>query len=186
MEKLIFLDYETLRVLWWLLLGALAIGFAIMDGFDLGVGTLLPFVARSDTERRMLINSIAPVWEGNQVWLVLGAGAAFAAWPPFYAVVFSGFYVAVFLVLVALILRPVGFTFRSKVANPAWRALWDWALFAGGLVPALGFGVAFGNLLLGVPFHFDDNLRPFYTGGFFGLFAPFAVLCGVLSVVMLV
>ncbi len=186
MEKLIFLDYETLRLLWWLLLGVLVIGFAVMDGFDLGVGMLLPFVARTDIERRVLINTIAPVWEGNQVWLVLGVGAAFAAWPPLYAIVFSGFYMAVYLVLAALILRPVGFTFRGKVASPAWRALWDWALFAGGLVPAFALGVVFGNLLLGIPFHFDDSLRAFYTGSFFGLFTPFALLCGLLSVAMLV
>ena len=100
MEKLIFLDYETLRLLWWLLLGVLFIGFAVMDGFDLGVGTLLPFVARTDIERRVLINTIAPVWEGNQMWLVLGVGAAFAAWPLLYAVLFSSFYGAVFLVLI--------------------------------------------------------------------------------------
>lgn len=186
MEKLIFLDYETLRLLWWLLLGVLVIAFAVMDGFDLGVGMLLPFVARTDIERRVLINTIAPVWEGNQMWLILGVGAAFAAWPPLYAIVFSGFYMAVYLVLAALILRPVGFTFRGKVASPKWRALWDWALFAGGLVPAFGLGVVFGNLLLGVPFHFDDSLRAFYTGSFFGLFKPFAILCGLLSVVMLV
>ncbi len=186
MEKLIFLDYETLRLLWWLLLGVLVIGFAVMDGFDLGVGMLLPFVARTDIERRVLINTIAPVWEGNQMWLILGVGAAFAAWPPLYATVFSGFYMAVYLVLAALILRPVGFTFRGKVASPKWRALWDWALFAGGLVPAFGLGVVFGNLLLGIPFHFDDSLRAFYTGSFFGLFTPFAMLCGLLSVAMLV
>ena len=171
-----------LRLLWWLLLGVLVIGFAVMDGFDLGVGMLLPFVARTDIERRVLINTIAPVWEGNQVWLVLGVGAAFAAWPPLYAIVFSGFYMAVYLVLAALILRPVGFAYRGKVASPAWRALWDWALFAGGLVPAFGLGVVFGNLLLGVPFHFDDTLRAFYTGSFFGLFKPFAVLCAARAV----
>lgn len=186
MEKLIFLDYETLRVLWWMLLGLLVIGFAIMDGFDLGVGILLPFAARSDIERRVMINTIAPVWEGNQVWLILGVGATFAAWPPLYAVIFSGFYLAVYLLLVALILRPLGFTFRSKIANPAWRTLWDWMLFAGGLVPAFALGVAFGNFLLGVPFHFDESLRPFYTGSLFDLFRPFSLLCGVLGVVMLV
>ena len=186
MEKLIFLDYETLRLLWWLLLGVLFIGFAVMDGFDLGVGTLLPFVARTDIERRVLINTIAPVWEGNQMWLVLGVGAAFAAWPLLYAVLFSSFYMVVFLVLAALILRPVGFTFRSKIANPTWRAFWDWALFAGGVVPAFAFGVVLGNLLLGVPFHLEDNLLPVYTGSFLGLFKPFAMLCGVVSVVMLV
>lgn len=180
------LDYETLRLIWWLLLGVLLIGFAVMDGFDLGVGALLPFVARTDTERRIAIGSVEAVWEGNQVWLILGAGAIFAAWPPLYAVAFSGFYVAMFLVLVALILRPVGFKFRSKIEDRRWRALWDWALFTGGAVPALIFGVALGNVLQGVPFRFDDTLLSTYEGGFLGLLNPFGLLCGLVSVAMLV
>ena len=178
--------YETLRLVWWLLLGILLIGFAVMDGFDLGVAALLPWVARGDSERRVVLNVIGPVWEGNQVWLILGGGAIFAAFPALYAVSFSGFYLAMCLILLALILRPVGFKFRSKVADPRWRALWDWALFVGGAVPALVFGVAMGNVLLGVPFHFDADLRPVYSGGFFGLLSPFAVLCGLVSVAMLV
>ena len=178
-------DYATLRLVWWLLLGVLLIGFAVMDGFDLGVGALLPFVARTDAERRVVVNTIGPVWEGNQVWLILGGGAIFAAFPALYAVSFSGFYLAMCLILLALILRPVGFKFRSKVPDPRWRAAWDWALFVGGAVPALVFGVAMGNVLLGAPFHFDENLRPVYTGGFFGLLTPFAVLCGLVSVAML-
>ena len=180
------LDYATLRLIWWLLLGILLIGFAVMDGFDLGVATLLPAVARTDEERRIVLNVIGPVWEGNQVWLILGGGAIFAAFPPLYAVSFSGFYIAMFLILVALILRPVGFKFRSKVPDPRWRAAWDWSLFVSGLVPALVFGVAMGNVLLGVPFHFDDTLRIFYEGGLFGLLTPFALLCGLVSVAMLV
>ena len=180
------LDYATLRLIWWLLLGILLIGFAVMDGFDLGVATLLPAVARTDEERRIVLNVIGPVWEGNQVWLILGGGAIFAAFPPLYAVSFSGFYIAMFLILVALILRPVGFKFRSKVPDPRWRAVWDWALFASGLVPSLVFGVAMGNVLLGVPFHFDDTLRVYYEGGLFGLLTPFALLCGLVSVAMLV
>lgn len=180
------LDYATLRLIWWLLLGILLIGFAVMDGFDLGVATLLPAVARTDEERRIVLNVIGPVWEGNQVWLILGGGAIFAAFPPLYAVSFSGFYLAMFLILFALILRPVGFKFRSKVPDPRWRAAWDWALFVSGLVPALVFGVAMGNVLLGVPFHFDDTLRIFYEGGLFGLLTPFALLCGLVSVSMLV
>ena len=180
------LDYATLRLIWWLLLGILLIGFAVMDGFDLGVATLLPAVARTDEERRIVLNVIGPVWEGNQVWLILGGGAIFAAFPPLYAVSFSGFYIAMFLILVALILRPVGFKFRSKVPDPRWRAVWDWALFVSGLVPALVFGVAMGNVLLGVPFHFDDTLRVYYQGGLFGLLTPFALLCGLVSVAMLV
>ncbi|HSX64344.1 MAG TPA: cytochrome d ubiquinol oxidase subunit II [Pseudoxanthomonas sp.] len=180
------LDYGTLRMIWWLLLGVLLIGFAVMDGFDLGVATLLPAVARSDQERRVVLNVIGPVWEGNQVWLILGGGAIFAAFPALYAVSFSGFYLAMFLTLLALILRPVGFKFRSKVPDPRWRAVWDWGLFVSGVVPALVFGVAMGNVLLGVPFHFDDHLRPIYTGGFFDLLSPFALLCGLVSVAMLV
>jgi cytochrome d ubiquinol oxidase subunit II len=180
------LDYPTLRLIWWLLLGILLIGFAVMDGFDLGVATLLPAVARTDEERRIVLNVIGPVWEGNQVWLILGGGAIFAAFPPLYAVSFSGFYIAMFLILFALILRPVGFKFRSKVPDPRWRAAWDWSLFVSGLVPALVFGVAMGNVLLGVPFHFDDTLRIFYEGGLFGLLTPFALLCGLVSVSMLV
>nr|WP_298150928.1 cytochrome d ubiquinol oxidase subunit II [uncultured Pseudoxanthomonas sp.] len=179
------LDYATLRLIWWLLLGILLIGFAVMDGFDLGVATLLPAVARTDEERRIVLNVIGPVWEGNQVWLILGGGAIFAAFPPLYAVSFSGFYIAMFLILVALILRPVGFKFRSKVPDPRWRAVWDWALFASGLVPSLVFGVAMGNVLLGAPFHFDDTLRVYYEGGLFGLLTPFALLCGLVSVAML-
>jgi cytochrome d ubiquinol oxidase subunit II len=179
------LDYGTLRVIWWLLLGGLLVGFAVFDGFDLGAAILLPVVGRTDIERRLLINSVGPVWEGNQVWFILGGGAAFAAWPPLYAAAFSGFYIAMFVLLLALILRPVAFKFRGKVDNAVWRTGWDWALFAGGFVPALIFGVAFGNLLQGVPFRFDDELRAHYGGHFFGLLNPFALLCGLVSVVML-
>ena len=179
------LDYQTLRLIWWLLLGILLIGFAVMDGFDLGVGTLLPAVARTDADRRLVLNVVGPVWEGNQVWLITGGGAIFAAFPALYAVSFSGFYLAMFLILFALILRPVGFKFRSKVEDKRWRAVWDWGLFVGGFVPALVFGVAMGNVLLGAPFHFDDTLRIYYTGGFFALLSPFAVLCGLVSVSML-
>ena len=179
------LDYETLRVIWWVLLGILLIGFAIMDGFDLGVAMWLPWLTKSDMDRRILINSIAPTWEGNQVWFILGGGAIFAAWPALYALAFSGFYLAMLVVLLALILRPVGFKYRSKLENKTWKSSWDWLLFIGGFVPALIFGVAMGNVLQGVPFHFDVSLRSFYTGTFLGLLNPFALLCGVLSVVML-
>ena len=180
------LDYETLRLIWWLLLGVLLIGFAIMGGRDLGVGALLPFVARKDEERRVLINMIGPTWEGNQVWLVLGGGAIFAAFPPLYAVSFSGFYLAMIVILLALILRPVGFKFRGKIKDPRWRSTWDWALFIGGFVPSLIFGVAVGNVLLGAPFHLDDTMRSFYTGNFFGLLTPFALLVGLVSLGMIV
>jgi cytochrome bd ubiquinol oxidase subunit II len=180
-------DYEILRLIWWLFLGVLLIGFAIMDGFDLGSAALLPWVARSDVERRVVLNSIGPVWDGNQVWLILGAGAIFAAWPAIYAAAFSGFYLAMFLVLATLILRPVGFEFRNKIADPRWRAFWDWALFAGGLVPSLVFGVAIGNLLQGAPFRLDADMRALYLGtGLFELLNPFGLLCGLVSLAMLV
>ena len=180
------LDYMTLRVIWWGLLGVLLIGFAIADGFDLGVAALLPFVARTDGERRMVINTIGPTWEGNQVWFILGGGAIFAAWPFVYAVSFSGFYLAMFAVLASLILRPVGFKYRSKRPSKIWRTSWDYALFVGGFAPALVFGVAVGNVLLGVPFKLDSDLRSVYTGTFFGLFTPFSLVCGLMSVSMLV
>lgn len=180
------IDYETLRLIWWLLLGVLLIGFALTDGFDMGVGALLPFVAKSDTERRVVINTVGPVWEGNQVWFILGGGAIFAAWPPLYAVSFSGFYLAMFLVLAALILRPVGFKYRSKRPSARWRSGWDWALFIGGAVPALLFGVAVGNVMLGAPFRLNENLFSLYEGTFFQLLHPFALLAGVVSLSMLV
>ena len=181
------IDYEILRVIWWLLLGVVLIGFAVTGGFDLGTGALLPFVAKTDIERRVVINSIGPVWEGNQVWLILGGGAIFAAWPPLYAVSFSGFYLAMFATLFGLILRPVGFKYRSKRESAAWRTGWDWALFIGGFVPALIFGVAIGNVLQGVPFHLNDDLRIFYDGTtLFELLNPYAILCGLVSVAMLV
>ncbi len=179
-------DYTTLRLIWWVLLGVLLIGFAVTDGFDMGVGTLLPFVAKTDIERRVAINTVGPVWEGNQVWFILGGGAIFAAWPALYAVSFSGFYLAMFLVLFALILRPVGFKYRSKRDSQRWRNNWDWALFIGGAVPALIFGVAIGNVLQGVPFHFTDDLRPIYEGNLFGLLNPLAIFCGLVSLAMLV
>jgi cytochrome d ubiquinol oxidase subunit II len=178
-------EYEVFRLLWWVLLGVLLIGLAVMDGFDLGTAILMPFIGRTDAERRVVINTIGPVWEGNQVWLVLGAGAIFAAWPMLYAVSFSGFYAAMLLLLFSLFLRPVGFTYRSKLQNPRWRAFWDWALFAGGLVPALVYGVAFGNVLEGVPFSFDYFLRMTYGGSLISLFNPFALLCGLTSTAML-
>lgn len=185
MDKLIFLDYETLRILWWALLGILLIGFAIMDGFDLGVAAILPLVAKRDIERRLVLETIEPVWEGNQVWLILGAGAVFAAWPVLYAVAFSGFYIAMFLVLAALILRPVGFGFRNKIENPVWRSVWDWALVIAGVVPSFVFGVAFGNLFVGVPFKFDPSLHIVYQGTFFDLFNPFGIITGCLSLAMM-
>lgn len=180
------IDYDTLRLIWWLLVGVLLIGFTLTDGFDLGTATLLPFIARTDAERRLVINSIGPTWEGNQVWFILGGGAIFAAWPFVYAISFSGFYLAMFIVLAALILRPVGFKYRSERPDPAWRTRWDWALFIGGFVPTLVFGVAVGNVLTGIPFRLDSDLRAFYEGGLLDLFHPFALVAGLLSVAMIV
>jgi cytochrome d ubiquinol oxidase subunit II len=179
------LDYETLKIIWWLLVGILLLGFAVMDGHDMGVGTLLPFVGKTDVERRVVINTVGPHWDGNQVWFITAGGAIFAAWPLVYATAFSGFYWAMLAVLWALFFRPVGFDYRSKVSHPTWRKAWDWGLFVGGAVPPLIFGVAFGNLLLGVPFHFEDNLMPVYTGTFWALLNPFALLAGVVSLAML-
>jgi cytochrome d ubiquinol oxidase subunit II len=175
------LDYETLKMIWWLFVGVLLIGFAITDGMDMGVGNLLPFVGRTDDERRVMINTVGPHWDGNQVWLITAGGAIFAAWPAVYAAAFSGFYFAMLLVLFALFFRPVGFDYRSKLGDARWRNAWDWGLFAGGAIPSLVFGVAFGNLLLGVPFHLDEYLRPYYTGSFWALLNPFALIAGIVS-----
>lgn len=178
-------DYETLRLMWWLLIGILLIGFAIADGMDLGTAMLLPVLGKTDTERRVIINTIGPHWDGNQVWLITAGGAIFAAWPIVYATAFSGFYWAMLLVLFALFFRPIGFEYRSKKDSKQWRSNWDYALSVGSFVPALVFGVAFGNLFLGVPFYFDELARPIYTGSFWALLNPFALVCGLASVVML-
>ena len=179
------LDYPTLKVIWWLLIGVLLVGFAIMDGHDMGVGTLLPFVAKTDPERRVVINTVGPHWEGNQVWFITAGGALFAAWPLVYATAFSGFYWAMLAVLWALFFRPVGFDYRSKIHDPGWRRAWDWALFVGGAVPPLIFGVAFGNLLQGVPFGLDNRLVSTYTGTFWQLLNPFGLLAGLVSSAMI-
>ncbi|WP_414443135.1 cytochrome d ubiquinol oxidase subunit II [Burkholderia sp. 22PA0106] len=180
------MDYATLKVIWWVLIGTLLIGFALTDGFDMGATALLPFLGKTDDERRIVINTVGATWEGNQTWLITAGGAMFAAWPMVYAASFSGFYFAMLLVLFALFFRPVGFDYRSKRSDPRWRAGWDWGLFIGGFVPALVFGVAFGNLLQGVPFSFDSDLRVTYTGSFWALLNPFALLCGLVSLTMLV
>jgi len=178
-------DYEVLRFVWWLLIGVLLIGFAVTDGFDMGVGMLCRIIGRTDTERRIMINSIAPHWDGNQVWLITAGGALFAAWPTVYAAAFSGFYVAMILVLASLYFRPIGFDYRSKLGDSRWRGMWDWGIFIGSFVPPLVIGVAFGNLLQGVPFHMDEYLRLFYTGNFFMLLNPFALLAGIVSLTMI-
>lgn len=178
-------DYEVLKLIWWALIVVLLIGFAVTDGFDMGVGILLPFAAKKDIERRQTLNVLAPHWDGNQVWFITAGGAIFAAWPLVYAIAFSGFYWAMMLVLFALFFRPVGFEYRSKIENPMWRAAWDWGLFGGSFVPVLVFGVAFGNLFLGVPTELDAFVRLTYHGDLFGLLNPFAILCGLVSVTLI-
>lgn len=181
------LDIELLRIIWWGLLGVLLMGFAIMDGFDLGAAALLPLVTRDETERRIVLNTVGPFWEGNQVWIILGAGAIFAAWPYVYAVAFSGFYLLILLLLLTMgISRPVSFKYRSKLPNLFWRRFWDWVVFVGGVCPALIFGILIGNVLMGVPFSFDQHLRMSYAGSFFALFNPFSLWCGLTSLAMLV
>jgi cytochrome bd ubiquinol oxidase subunit II len=173
--------YATLQVIWWLLLGVLLIGLAVMVGMDMGVGTILRYVGRSDIERRVALNIIGPHWDGNQVWFILGGGAVFAAFPLIYATAFSGFYVVMLLLLWSMIVRPLGFEYRGKIANATWRNVWDWSLFVSGAVPMIVFGAAIGNLFHGVPFHFEWNLTSVYTGSFLALLNPFAVMCGLLS-----
>ena len=179
------LDYETLRIIWWLLLGVVLAGFAVTDGFDLGAVAFVRTLGRNDEERRALIETFEPFWEGNQVWLVLGGGATFAAWPLLYAASFSGFYFAMLAVLLALIARPVGLSVRAKMPGERWRATWDGLLTFSGVVPSLLFGVALGNLFLGVPLRFDVTLRMTYEGGLVGLLRPFALLCGLVSLAMI-
>jgi len=177
-------DYETLKLLWWAIIGFLFIGFAITDGMDMGVGGLLPFVAKQDAERRVVINTVGPHWDGNQVWFITAAASLFAAWPMVYSAAFSGFYFAMMLTLFCLFLRPLAFDYRSKIESARWRGNWDKALFVGSMVPPLVFGIAFGNLLQGVPFSFDNLMRVNYSGSFFALLNPFALLSGVVSVTM--
>lgn len=178
-------DIETLRVIWWALLGTLLVAFAVTDGYDFGLAGLLPVLGRDNEERQVLLETMEPTWEGNQVWFVLGGGATFAAWPMLYATAFSGLYLAMALVLLAFILRPVGFNFRNKVPHARWRHVWDGVLTASGVAVPLLAGVAFGNLFLGVPYRFDDDLRMSWQGGLLQLLHPFALLAGLISLGML-
>jgi cytochrome bd ubiquinol oxidase subunit II len=163
-----------LNTLWFVLVGILFVGFFILEGFDYGVGILLPFLGHNDDERRRIVNTIGPVWDGNEVWIITAGGAIFAAFPHWYATLFSGFYLALFLMLAALIVRGVAFEFRSKDEHPAWRATWDWMIFTGSFVPALLWGVALANMLKGVPIDADKH----YVGGFFDLLGPYAIVAG--------
>jgi cytochrome d ubiquinol oxidase subunit II len=178
------LDADTLRLAWWAIIVLLVLGFVLTDGFDLGALILLPWVAKTDDERRVVLNAVGATWEGNQTWLITAAAATFAAWPIVYAVSFSGLYFAMLLLLFALFFRPVGFDYRSKLGDVRWRAAWDWALFAGGLVPTLVFGLLLGNLFLGLPFRLDEDFRSIYSGGFLDLFHPFACLAALFAVAM--
>jgi len=176
------MSHEFLQVAWYLLVGVLMTGYAILDGFDLGVGVLSPFIARSDKERRLLLNAVGPFWDGNEVWLLTGGGALFAAFSHVYATVFSGFYLALMLVLFALILRAVSFEFRSKVESQTWRQAWDWVFFGSSLLPALLTGVAVGNVMRGVPL--DAQME--FAGNFFMLLNPFSLLVGLAGLAMFV
>lgn len=182
-------DYEILKLIWWGLIGTLLIGFAVADGMDLGVANLLPFVGKNNQERDVMITTIKPHWDGNQVWFITAGGALFAAWPMVYAAAFSGLYLAMMLVLYSLFFRPLGFEYRGKIKDPRWAQTWDWFIFISGAVPSIVFGVAFGNLLQGLPFHMDDMMRVTYEGSLLTallpLLNPFALLCGVLSFIML-
>jgi cytochrome bd ubiquinol oxidase subunit II len=170
-----------LNTLWFVLIAVLFSGFFLLEGFDYGVGILLPWLGKDDEERRVLINAIGPFWDGNEVWLLTAGGAIFAAFPNWYATMFSGFYLALLLMLVALILRAVAFEFRSKDKRPAWRNFWDWMIFVGSLVPALLWGVAFGNILRGVPIDAEMQFR----GNLITLLNPYALLTGLYGVVLM-
>lgn len=173
--------YLGLKILWWLLLGVLLLGLAVMVGMDMGVGALLRIIGKTDLERRTMLNAIGPHWDGNQVWFVLGGGAIFAAFPLIYATAFSGLYVVMLLLLWSMIMRPLAFEYRSKIPSLAWRNTADWVFLISGALPMIIYGAAMGNMLQGVPFHFDWDLRSYYTGSFISLFNPFAILAGVLS-----
>lgn len=176
-----------LNTLWFFLVAVLYIGFFILEGFDFGVGILLPYLSKDkkaqaqDQKRRVIINTIGPHWDGNEVWLITAGGATFAAFPHWYATLFSGFYLALFLLLMALIVRGVAFEFRSKDIQPRWRALWDWCIFIGSLLSSLLLGVAFGNLARGVPIDAQMN----FSGNFFTLLNPYALLAGIASVLVM-
>ena len=169
-----------LHDIWFLLIAVLWIGYFVLEGFDFGLGILLPFIGRNEGERRQLIDAIGPVWDGNEVWLLVAGGATFAAFPNWYATLFSGFYLALFLILVALILRGVAFEYRSKRESASWRMVWDWAIFAGSAIPALLWGVAFANIISGVPIDKDMN----YTGTLLTLLNPFGLLGGVVTLTL--
>lgn len=168
----------NLQDIWFILISVLFTGFFFLEGFDFGVGLLLPFLGKTDSERRQMINTIGPHWDANEVWLITAGGAIFAAFPHWYATMFSGFYLALIAILLGLIIRGVAFEFRSKDEDPRWRRLWDWALFVGSLLPALLWGVAFGKIIEGVPI--DGEMH--FVGNFFDLLSPYALIAGLAAV----
>jgi len=174
------MDLQTLQIVWFVLVAVLFTGYFILEGFDFGVGILLPFMGKDDLERRAVINTIGPFWDGNEVWLITAGGAIFAAFPHWYATLFSGFYLALLLMLVALIFRGLAFEYRGKSDSPAWRSFWDWSIFLGSAIPALLWGVAMANFIRGVPIDASMN----YTGGFFNLLNPYALACGLASLMI--
>ncbi|SBT81921.1 Cytochrome bd-I ubiquinol oxidase subunit 2 [secondary endosymbiont of Trabutina mannipara] len=177
-------NYEFLRFIWWVLIGLFIIIFTITEGFDMGVGILMRFSCYSDIERKIMINTIAPHWDGNQVWLITTIGALFAVWPIVYAIIFSGFYIAIILLLVSLFFRPISFEFLSKIDNLRWRNLCYWGIFIGSFISPIVMGIIFGNLLQGIPFYIDMYMRLYYTGNFFQLLNPFSLLLSTIIIAM--
>ncbi|AMA64602.1 Cytochrome bd-I ubiquinol oxidase subunit 2 [Candidatus Arsenophonus lipoptenae] len=179
-------NYEVMRFIWWSIIGLLIIIFAITDGFDMGVGILLPFIGKTNIERRIMINAIAPHWDGNQVWLVTAVGALFAAWPIVYAAALSGFYIIIILILSSLFFRPVGFDYRSKLDNLKWRKIWDYGIFIGSFTPPLLGGIIFGNLLQGISFTINNQFFINYTGSILNILNPYSILIGIISIIVII
>lgn len=184
-------DYQTLQIIWWVLIGLVLILYAASAGYDFGITMMMPFLKRkakfadNDLERRVLLNVIAPTWDANQTWLVFAGGALFVIWPVVYATTFSGLYALMLFILWSFFLRPPGFDYRNKLPSEGWRTMWDWALFISAFFPVLMFGLAVGNLFVGLPIHFDPiMLRPFYDGNFIGLFNMMGVIAALASLFM--
>ena len=180
------MELSTLQLIWFCLIALLWIGYFVLEGFDYGVGMLLPVVGRNEAERRTVVTTLGPVWDGNEVWLLTAGGATFAAFPEWYATLFSGFYLPLLLILAGLILRGVSFEFRSKRSSPTWRRRWDAATVIGSFLPALLFGVAFANIVRGVPLELDANGNSQYVGGFFDLLNPYALVGGLTTLTLFV
>jgi cytochrome d ubiquinol oxidase subunit II len=180
------IDYAVLKVVWWMLIGLVLMLYGTTAGYDLGITVILPFL-KKESHKRLALNISGPTWDGNQTWLVFAGGGLFVVWPVAYALSFSGFYAAILMILWPFFLRPLGYDYRGKIDNPKWRRFWDWGLFVSSFLPVVVFGVAFGNLLQGVPFYFDPKtMQSFYTGNFAGLMNPFGILCGLVSASMII